>query len=88
MNVNQQWREQTLTQSQHLMTGKPAPECWPAPCDICTAPWRLTPGGRWFIEHISGPGKHGASTRELEEVQPMRRTTEPEPTSDLVSRLV
>jgi hypothetical protein len=40
-----------VTRLQAQAQGRDIPE-WPGPCEICGALYRLTPKGRWMIDHF------------------------------------
>ena len=47
---NLPWYREAQTELQAREAGR-APANWPEPCRLCGAVWRLTPGGRWLIDH-------------------------------------
>ena len=48
--MNHKWREESLSRL-NAMAANRAPDFWPPPCEVCGVGWKVTPGGRWFIEH-------------------------------------
>lgn len=49
-HVNPHWREQSLSKTLAVAQGI-STVGWPAPCEVCGAEVKITPAGRWFIEH-------------------------------------
>lgn len=49
----QAWYKDALTEAQAATAGVgPQMGGWPPPCDRCGALYRLTPKGRWLIDHF------------------------------------
>jgi hypothetical protein len=66
----QPYYRDALTRLQAIEAGRNIAE-WPQPCAHCGAQWRLTPKGRWLIDHFPHE-----STGPLPDLQPPRRTYE------------
>jgi hypothetical protein len=52
------WREHAESKFLAQANGRDV-KYWPAPCEICGVEYKLTPAGRWHIEHAYPHGKPG-----------------------------
>ena len=74
------WLENLRSQQAAILDGV-APKVWEPPCEHCGASYKLTPGGRWYIQHLAPWPKQ---ERPLEAP---KRVGEAEGVSDIVSRI-
>ena len=61
------WREHAESKFLAQANGRDVRD-WPAPCEVCGREYRLTPAGRWFVDHSFPHGKPGVFA-----TQPMER---------------
>jgi hypothetical protein len=66
------WREHAESKFLAQANGRDVKH-WPSPCEVCGVEYKLTPAGRWFIEHAFPHGKPGVFA-----TQPMERPAAPQ----------